>query len=612
MQDNFLENLLTIPLIWEARLSPDGKKIVFSCKNIHSNLDVFYVPADGSSTVNALTNTSEATMFVNFYPDSESIIVGEDNHRNERVTLYKVCLSEPEKMIPLTMDNPPFFIRGGNVHPSEKWLVYGANYNLDTKEEIEPTWIYRQDLLNEEKIVLAKPKKPSWIYPALSNSGNHVLYNRKELHPKGVQYWLVDIEGNEDREILNFGSKARVSASWLNDSNHVIFMTDTKNNHFQNFYSIGIFNIKTNNVDWIIDDSSRNIEYFTVPKNSNHLVLMEFKKGNLQASIHDLNSKEEIFVPEVKGTLVPIGSISSKTWVGIHFSSTQPTDIKQFNILNPNIETSLSLTKIWDLTKIKKSDLTPAEDIEWKAIDGLSLHGWLYKPNKPNGKTIIHVHGGPTFHSMDRLDPEKQYYANRGFTVFDPNYRGSTGYGVEFEDIIRKNGWGSDEQHDIWEGIKMLIQSGLTNKGKIGITGTSYGGYSAWFAITKTPKELIAAAVPICGMTDLVVDYETTRPDIRPYSEQMLGGNPDQAPELYYERSPINFVQNIKAKLLIVQGANDPNVTLNNVEEVRKKLKEYKIEYKEHIFEDEGHGIFKKENQKILYKMIADFFDEAL
>jgi len=612
MRDSYLDSLMTLPLIWGVNLSPDGKKIVFSWQNIHPNVDVFYVPTDGSSKPITLTNTLQATMFINFFPDSKSIIVGEDKNRNERVRLFKVSLSEPEKMIPVTMDDPPFFIRGGTIHPNEKWLIYGANYDFNIKKEIESTWIYRQDLTNNEKIVLAKPIKPTWVYPKLSKIGEFILYNRKELHPKGVQYRIVDSDGNDDHEILNFGDKSRVTASWLQDSKRVAFMTDTRNNKMQRYYSIGIFDIKTNEIEWIIDDPSRNIESFRVPKNSNHLIVIEFKKAKLRASILDLNSMQETYMPEVKGTLVPIGSVTSEKWVGVHFSSTQPTDIIKFDIHNTNLETCISLTNVWKLTKLKKNELTPAEGFEWKAKDGLSIHGWLYKPINPNGKTIVYIHGGPTAHSMDIIDPEKQYYTSRGFTVLDPNYRGSTGYGVEFEDIIRKKGWGSDEQLDIWSGIEALIKKGLASKGKVGITGTSYGGYSAWFSITKAPKEIIAAAVPICGMTDLVVDYETTRPDLRPYSEQMLGGTPEQVPEIYYERSPINFVQDIKGKLLVIQGANDPNVSPKNVDEVRKKLKEHNITYEEFIFEDEGHGIVKTKNQKILYKIIANFFDASL
>ncbi|MFX1344424.1 MAG: prolyl oligopeptidase family serine peptidase [Promethearchaeota archaeon] len=612
MRDSFLENLMTLPVIWGASISPDGTKIVFSWQNIHPNLDVFYMPTDGNSKPIALTNTPEATLFVSFFPDSKSVIVGEDKNRNERVRLFKVSLSEPEKMLPLTMKDPPYFIRGGRIHPNEKWLIYGANYDYENEKEIEPTWVYRKDLINDEMILLAKSVKPAYVYPRLSKSGECILYNRKELHPKGNQFWIVNIEGENDHEILNLGKKARIQASWLHDSKRVAFMTDTKKNDMQKYYSIGFYDIKTNEIDWIIDDPSRNIESFRIPRNSNHIIISEFKKAKFRASILDLNTMSETFLSETKGTLVPIGSFTSEDWIGIYYSSTYPMDLIKFNIYDINPKNFISLTNVWEITKIKKEDLTAAEEIEWKAKDGLSIHGWLYKPTIPNGKTIVFVHGGPTAHSMDIINTQKQYYAKKGFTVFDPNYRGSTGYGVEFEDIIRKNGWGADEQLDIWSGIEALIKNGLVNKGKVGITGTSYGGYSAWFAITKAPKDLIAAAVPICGMTDLVVDYETTRPDIRPYSEQMLGGSPEQVPEVYFERSPIHFVQNITGKLLIIQGANDPNVTPKNVEEVRKKLKEHDILYEEFIFEDEGHGILKRKNQKKLYKIIADFFDDAL
>ena len=113
-------------------------------------------------------------------------------------------------------------------------------------------------------------------------------------------------------------------------------------------------------------------------------------------------------------------------------------------------------------------------------------------------------------------------------------------------------------------------------------------------------------------MTDLVVDYATTRPDLRPYSEEMLGGSPAEVPERYYERSPINFVQNIRGRLLIVQGAQDPNVTPQNVEEVVTRLDAHDIPYELLVFEDEGHGIIRPANQERLYTCLTRFFDAAL
>jgi dipeptidyl aminopeptidase/acylaminoacyl peptidase len=204
-----------------------------------------------------------------------------------------------------------------------------------------------------------------------------------------------------------------------------------------------------------------------------------------------------------------------------------------------------------------------------------------------------------------------QFFIRQGFHVLDINYRGSTGYGLPFREAILEDGWGGREQEDIRTGIEALIEAGIAQKGKIGITGTSYGGYSSWWAITHFPLELVAAAAPICGMTDLVVDYETTRPDIRPYSEEMMGGNPSQVPERYYERSPIHFIKNIRGALLIVQGAQDPNVTPKNVEDVVKALNNANVPYEQLIFMDEGHGISKRNNQRNLFLLLEAFFTHA-
>jgi dipeptidyl aminopeptidase/acylaminoacyl peptidase len=112
-------------------------------------------------------------------------------------------------------------------------------------------------------------------------------------------------------------------------------------------------------------------------------------------------------------------------------------------------------------------------------------------------------------------------------------------------------------------------------------------------------------------MTDLVVDYYSTRPDLRPYSEEMLGGSPETAPDRYRERSPIHFVDRIAARLLIVQGMNDPNVTPENLTAVETVLKAAAIPYETLLFDDEGHGIRKPKNLRVLYTRLIAFFAEA-
>jgi dipeptidyl aminopeptidase/acylaminoacyl peptidase len=315
-------------------------------------------------------------------------------------------------------------------------------------------------------------------------------------------------------------------------------------------------------------------------------------------------------MPILPGNFVPLRLLGDGAGVGQYFSSTQPADIVRFRLDDLRPETFVSLTRVWQRTALTPAALTAAEDFRWRSSDGLEIQGWLYRASEPRG-TIVHVHGGPTALAEDRLVAEIQFYVAQGFNVLMPNYRGSTGFGLAFQEAIKADGWGGREQDDIRTGVEALIAAGIAEAGRVGVTGTSYGGYSSWCQITRCPPEVVAAAAPICGMTDLVVDYETTRPDLRRYSEEMIGGRPDQAPERYRERSPIHSVSNIRGRLLIVQGLRDPNVTPENVHAVARALQQSGLEYQLLVFQDEGHGIRRLKNQRMLYTRLADFFGAA-
>jgi len=269
------------------------------------------------------------------------------------------------------------------------------------------------------------------------------------------------------------------------------------------------------------------------------------------------------------------------------------------------------LARSFSDSALRPEDLVAPEDFRWRSVDGLEIQGWLYRPTSPAKGLVVQVHGGPTAHSEDALSAFIQACVAAGFAVLDPNYRGSTGFGLEFREAIRLDGWGGREQDDIRSGAEAVIARGLAPPGKVAVTGTSYGGYSSWCAVTRWPSTLLAAPAPICGMTDLVVDYYSTRPDLRPYSEEMLGGSPEQVPERYRERSPIHFVDRIAARLLIVQGMNDPNVTPENLHQVEVALKAASIPYETLLFDDEGHGIRKPKNLRVLYTRLIEFFAAA-
>jgi dipeptidyl aminopeptidase/acylaminoacyl peptidase len=597
--DRHLEALLSVPTLRGPEVSPNGRWVAWSWSRLGPAADVFAAPTDGSRSPIRLTETADDTLVVSWTPNSKAVVVGQDRDGDERVRLFLVRLAEPRVMEPFIEESPNYYVRGGQVHGDGRWLIYGANLDAESGEEIEETWIYRHDLETGERKVLARPMRGNYHAPQLK--GDLVLYHRNDLDPAGLQVWLVDIEGQIDREILNFGPRAKAYGSWFPDGRRVLFVVEAESHR-----RLGIW--EDGSVRWLIGDPRRNIEYAFVPPGGGPVVVAEMERARVRARLLDAESGAESRLPEVSGNLIPLSPADGGRWVGLHYSARQPVDLISFDPAE-NIETLSSLTGLWERVMLDPESLAPAEDFVWESVDGLEVQGWLYRGR--DAGTIVLVHGGPTSHAEDRFNAQIQYLVSRGFDVLTPNYRGSTGFGLEFQESIKEDGWGGREQVDIRCGIEALIRAGVAQPDRVGVTGTSYGGYSAWWAITHFQPDLVAAAAPVCGMTDLAVDYYATRPDLRPYSEEMMGGSPEEVPKRYHERSPIHFVENIRGRVLIVQGLQDPNVTPDNVHAVTKVLDKLEIPYELLTFEDEGHGIARPKNLKILYQHLAGFFEAA-
>ena len=595
-----LEALLSVPALSGPIVSPGGNWIAWNWSRLGPSTDVYAAPTDGSLPPVQLTDTPDDTEIFSWTPESDAIIVGQDNDGDERTQLFRIKVDKPGNMEPLTEASPNFYIRGGQLHPNGRWLVYAANFDPETGEEIEASCVLRHDLQTGERRILARPERGNFYQPLLNTPGTHVLYFRNDLHPAGLQPWLVDIDWQTDREILNFGPDTKVYASWA-DEERILFLAESETHR-----RLGVFDPRDGSTRWLMDDPNRDPEYAFVPPNGSPVVVMETENSNVKASLLDAETGSESSPPEMPGNLVPLVSTKPGTWIGLYYSAQSPPDLLR---VAPK-ETS-SLTGLWNRTTLTPEDLVPAEDYRWTSDDGLGIQGWLYRAQVPAAGTIVLIHGGPTSHGEDRFNAQVQYLASQDFNVLTPNYRGSTGFGIAFQESIKEDGWGGGEQDDIRSGIEALIEGGIAEPGKIGVTGTSYGGYSAWCAITRYPRRLVSAAAPICGMTDLVVDYRTTRPDLRPYSEEMMGGTPEEVPERYYERSPINFVQDIEGEVLIVQGLKDPNVTPQNVDVVVNVLEQRNITYELLTFANEGHGISRIKNLEVLYPKLAAFFECA-
>lgn len=604
--DLYLDRLLSLPGLHGPIVSPDGSQVAWTWSRIGPTADVYVAAADGISGPIRLTDTDENTWAVAWAPDSRRLIVRQDTGGDERAQLFLVEIDAPLRLRPLTEPAPNHFLRGGALTPDRRFLIYGANVDPSTGDEIESTCVIRHELATGGRRILARPRTGGWNVPSLNRPGTHILYTRNDRHPAGEQLWMVDIDGRSDEEILNAGDSAKVYGSWFPDGDRVLVLAEAGRHR-----RVGVWDRARRSLHWPIDDPARNIEACLAPYGTDRVVLVEVTDAVSRCSLLDPETSGEVVLPPIPGELHLLAPTADGRWIARYAGSTQPPDLVLLDPADLRPDTFVSLTHVWEQTPLGPADFVAAESVHWPSADGQVVQGWLYRTRRPPRGTIVSIHGGPTWHARDEIDPEIQFLANSGFHVFVPNYRGSTGFGLEYQEAIKADGWGGMEQIDIRTGIEYLIERGIAVPGRIGVTGTSYGGYSAWHAITHFSVDLVAAAAPICGMTDLVVDYESTRPDLRPYSEEMMGGSPTECPDRYRERSPIHFVDRIGGRLLIVQGLRDPNVTRENVRAVESALRAVGVPYELLTFDDEGHGIARPKNLKSLYPQLAEFFASA-
>ncbi len=190
-ENTFLHQLMTLPTVLEGRLSPDKRWVAFTWYRFHENIDVFLVPSDGSQPPIPLDPYSRSYRAVSWTPDLQAVIVSEDHDGDEYSRLFRVDIGQPLHMLPLTEDRPAYFIRGGMLHPNGRHLFYGANFDFEQGKLIDPTWLYRHDLISGEHVTIARPSIPNWLVPQLNRLGTDLNL----LPARSEPLWQAGVAG---------------------------------------------------------------------------------------------------------------------------------------------------------------------------------------------------------------------------------------------------------------------------------------------------------------------------------------------------------------------------------------------------------------------------------
>ncbi|HKP85350.1 MAG TPA: S9 family peptidase [Blastocatellia bacterium] len=254
--------------------------------------------------------------------------------------------------------------------------------------------------------------------------------------------------------------------------------------------------------------------------------------------------------------------------------------------------------------------LVKPEFLGYKSFDGTVIEGALLLPRGQSAGAklplVMLIHGGPTGRWTDSFEPWGQLLAARGYAVFYPNIRGSTGYGHRFVEMNRAD-WGGGDFKDVMAGVDFLIARGVADPNRLGIGGWSYGGYMASWAITQTNR--FKAAVTGAGMTDLAMEFGT---EDNPSYDEWFFGLPYEKPEGFAKSSPITYIRNARTPTLILQGEADTVDPLGQSQMLYRALKRYGVVSDFVIYPREPHGFREEKHLLDRLNRIVSWFDAHL
>jgi dipeptidyl aminopeptidase/acylaminoacyl peptidase len=310
-----------------------------------------------------------------------------------------------------------------------------------------------------------------------------------------------------------------------------------------------------------------------------------------------------------RGGALALGEIAAdgRSAVGTVATSAQPAEVFRADLGFASVE------RITDCNKWL-GDYAQAQDevLNWKSRDGLEIEGILTKPAAYEAgrkyPLLLNPHGGPTGASLRSFNPTNQVLAANGYMILQPNFRGSTGRGVKFA-AANKDSWGKGDYEDCISGVEAVLARGAADRDRLGAFGWSYGGYMTYWILTQT--DMFKAVSPGAGLTNIYAMYSQN--DIQRYLRWFYG---DKAPwdntDLYWDRSPMKYVKNVKTPTMIMHGEKDTRVPIAQAQEFYRALSERGVPVDFVVFPREGHGIGEPRHQLDRVRRYLAFFGKYL
>jgi dipeptidyl aminopeptidase/acylaminoacyl peptidase len=575
--------------------SPDGESIAYST-NTSGQFNLWRQPSGGGYPRQLTLSPSQSVRNLQWSPDGTTILYTADEHGNE---FYRPFTISSSGGLPQAVASEPdvqhFLADGSAWSPDGRSIAYAAN-------DREPT----------DQDVLVRDLETGATHRLLAGDAN---YFAASWSPDGQWLTAVKFNGNTDSEVFvlsrdgetermvtpHEGRVEYYPGPWKPDSSGFYLLT----NEGHEFTRLALFDLATNTYSWDIT-ADWDIEHLAAASDGSLLVWSINEDGYSRLYARDDRTREPVELPALPSGVIQVLTVSANgARIAVLLArATHPPEVYVIDVA------AQTATRITDgaLGGIDEHDLVEPELVRFSTFDEKQIPAFLYRPHGDGPfPAILSIHGGPEAQERPSYNYAGlyQYLLSQGIAILATNIRGSSGYGKSYQRLIHRD-FGGDDLKD-WDAAAKYLQSiPWVDGNRLGVYGGSYGGFATLSCVSRLP-DYWSAAVDIVGPSNLVTFAKAVPPTWRRWMAEWVG-DPETEVDFLMERSPITYVDQITAPLFVIQGANDPRVVKAESDQIVERLRARGVDVRYDVYDDEGHGFTKRENELKAYRDTAEFF----
>lgn len=594
--EQFYDNLS----ISGGSFSADESKLLVS-SNQTGIYNVFSLHIDGSGEKQLTFSEEESLFAISYFPEDDRFLYSSDQGGNEISHIY---MQEPDGTV---TDLTPW---EGAVSQFAGWTRdFKYFYFISNKRDARFFDGYKMDIASFTPEMIYE-NKDNLTPASVSNTGKYMVLTQ-DITTSNNEMYLLNLESGEIKHISEHEGEATYSpADFSLDDEYLYFLS----NEGGEFTYVSSYHLGTGQKE-ITFQADWDVWYAYFSFHGKYQVIGINEDAKTVVKVKEVASGKELVIPHFEGKDISGVSISRSENL-IRLTAGSPTSPSNLYIHDFGKNEPLKITETLN-PEIKEADLVAGEVIRYPSFDGLEIPAILFKPKEATSRNkvpaLLWIHGGPGGQSRLGFSSLIQYYVNHGYAILAVNNRGSSGYGKTFYNLDNQR-HGEDDLMDCVKAKDFLQGLNYIDMEKVGIMGGSYGGYMVMAALAYQP-EAFTVGVNLFGVTNWLRTLTSIPPYWEAFREALYDelGDPFTEDSLRLRRiSPLFHAENVSKPLMVLQGANDPRVLQVESDEIVAAVKKNGVPVEYVIFEDEGHGFLKKENQIEGYGKVLAFLDKYL